>query len=600
MKQFLRSKLVLSLVAFIMIAAAIVIPLSGSITHSLAASRSSHNIAYVNYNDSGFTEGGIPSANIFSDAVVGGPSPTSSPTDSVTYNGMTFTPLAKAALSSSTLAAYDTLILFEVCDIATSLTASQHSAINAYLAAGNKILLYDADRCATGQGGVADYSWFTYPFSTSSPGPKGASGTLTIVENSTLTQGLASDPFNNDELGDANTATTSDPHWFAAAKTTNVLGNNGYFLAYARNKGLIIYDGADHWFTAVPTKSLTDLFLNELNQQYDPDNLPSSTPIAPSKTLFVFVQGIDSKLGSGIQNPFYVTSGIQPFLAKNYSQAAFLNFSYAGSDKATGQPNTYGCLNTFSQHLTSYVSLLNTQLQRYLKANPTITTVYLISHSMGGVISFGYLAYLDTTPSGLKGPIPGTNARLKGVITLDSPLGGVEGGINGIYEYLTLEFYYFKNCSGLQSAHHFSLDDLTSLFTNSAPRGGQASIYNLLFKVNRSNQSLAQEAHADGTNVLTVGNYDDFVYAPIECDLYVTFLPSFRNTQFLKDQGNSSGVYGRQIVSGTFPCSSSPNPFTSIGSIAENHGVVLSDLSVKLGIQQFVNGQPITALAPPA
>lgn len=600
MKGFLRSRLVLTIAAFLMIAAAIAIPLSGNIMHTFAASRSSHNIAYVNYDDSGFTGSNIPSGNIFTDAVVGGPAPTSSPTASVTYNGMTFTPLARAALSTSSLANFDTLILFEVCDIATSLTNAQHTVINAFLAAGNKILLYDGDRCAKTQAGDANYSWFTFPFATSNPGPQGAGGTLDIVEKSTLTQGLASDPFNSDELGDANTATTSDPHWFAAAKTTNVLGNNGYFLAYARNKGLIIYDGADHWFTFGPTKSLTDLFLNELNQVYDPDNLPSTTPLA-SGTLFVFVQGINSGLGPKTDNPFYHADGIQPFLAKNYPQAAFLNFSYKGSDKATGLPLNYGCIDTFDNHLLFYVALLQIQLRRYLQANPSITNVYIIGHSMGGAVTFGYLALLDNSLHGLKGTIPGTNAHLKGIITLDSPLGGVEGGFNGLYEWLTLEFYYFKHCAGLQQAGHFSLDDLTNLFTKSTPIGGQASLYNLLFGVNRTNQNLAQEAHADGTNVLTTGNYDDYVFAPIECDIYATFLPGFRSTQFLKDQGNTSGIYGRQIVAGKFPCTTGPiSPFKDLGNIGENHGDVLFNLSVKLGIQQFINGQPLTALAPPA
>ncbi len=86
-------------------------------------------------------------------------------------------------------------------------------------------------------------------------------------------------PVSADELGDANTATTSDPHWYAAAKTTNALGNNGYFLAYASNTGLTIYNGADYWYSDYPTQSLTDLFLSELNQQFNPDNLPSSTPL---------------------------------------------------------------------------------------------------------------------------------------------------------------------------------------------------------------------------------------------------------------------------------------------------------------------------------
>jgi hypothetical protein len=43
MKGFLRSKLVLSLAAFLMIAAAIVIPLSGSINRSHASSNSQLN-----------------------------------------------------------------------------------------------------------------------------------------------------------------------------------------------------------------------------------------------------------------------------------------------------------------------------------------------------------------------------------------------------------------------------------------------------------------------------------------------------------------------------------------------------------------------------
>lgn len=345
MKRFFRSKRFLTIVAFLMIAAAVVIPLSGNIRHTFAASRSSHNIAYVNYDDSGFTGASIPTGNIFIDSIVGGPTPTSSATDSVTYNGMTFTPLARAALSATTLAPYDTLILFEVCDIATSLTASQHAAINAYLAAGNKILLYDGDRCAAGTGGVADYSWFTYPFSTSSPGPQGASGVLTVVENSTLTQGLSSDPFNSDELGDANTATTTDPHWFAAAKTTNALGNNGYFLAYARNTGLIIYDGADHWFTSSPTKSLTDLFLNELNQVYDPDNLPGSVPLA---NIHYFAFGDSYSSGEG-NPPYFPGTDTRPDFCHRSPQA----YSQVLGASLNLQPQFYACSGAVTDDITN-------------------------------------------------------------------------------------------------------------------------------------------------------------------------------------------------------------------------------------------------------
>ena len=252
---------------------------------SNAGASSTVNVGYVNYDDSGFTGVGVATGNIFSNAIVGGPHALLT-TDSVTYNGMNFTPLKRADISTANLSSYDTLILFEICDINTSLSPAQHAAINAYITSGHKVLLFDSDRCATGTGGKADYSWFTFPFATSSPGPRGAIGTLTIVENSTLTNGtndLSGDPFNRDELGDANTATTSDPNWCAAAKTTNALGNNGFWYAYARNTGLIVYNGADNWFSDGPTKSLTDTFVNMLNQPFNPDGLPCSISLAQPK-----------------------------------------------------------------------------------------------------------------------------------------------------------------------------------------------------------------------------------------------------------------------------------------------------------------------------
>ena len=346
MKGFLKSKLIFTLVAVVLLGTVLASGFIGHRSTAHAASRSSLNIGYVNYDDSGFTESGIPSANIFTNAIIGGPAATSSATAPVTYNGMTFTPLKRADISSATLANYDTLILFEICDINTSLSSAQHDAINAYLAAGNKILLYDADRCAPGDGGNADYSWFTYPFSTSNPGPQGATGNLTVVENSTLTQGLSSDPFNSDELGDANTATTSDPHWFAAARTTNALGTNGYFLAYARNSGLIIYNGADYWFSFFPTKSLTDLFLNELNQQYDPDNLPSTVPIASA----VNYVALGDSFSSGEGNPpfFAGTDGPSDYCHRSpqaYSQVLGAAFGL--------QPKFYACSGAVTDNITT-------------------------------------------------------------------------------------------------------------------------------------------------------------------------------------------------------------------------------------------------------
>ncbi len=268
---------------------------------SSAGASTSSKIAYVNYDDSGFTGSGVltHTGSIFDNAIVGAPPPTGSSTDPVTYNGMTFTPIKRSDVNAATLANYDTLILYEICDISTVFTASQLADINSYFAAGHKILLFDADRCApigsaSTSAGQADYSWFTFPFATSSPGAQGKTGILTVSELSTLTTGtplnsinISLDPFSSDELGDANTATSSDNHWCAAAQTTNTLGNTGFWLAYARfkGKGLIIYNGADNWFSFKPTQSLTDTFLNMLNQQFNPDGLPCTIGLAPKGSI---------------------------------------------------------------------------------------------------------------------------------------------------------------------------------------------------------------------------------------------------------------------------------------------------------------------------
>lgn len=253
---------------------------------ALAAPRTSANIAYVTYDDSGFTgsfDHNNGTGNIFSNAIPDGPPATSNPSAAVTYNTMTFSPLALADVSTSSLQRYDTLILFEICNIDTLFSTEQHSAINSFVESGGKLLIFDSDRCSDEPGGAgsANYSWFMFPFSTSAPGPRGATSKLTVLEDSPLTVGLTGDSFGQDELGDANTAVTSAPGWFAAAKTTNHLGHSGYFLAYASRGGLALYNGADYWFTDGPTQSLEHLFVNELNLRWNPDELPRHHPILP-------------------------------------------------------------------------------------------------------------------------------------------------------------------------------------------------------------------------------------------------------------------------------------------------------------------------------
>ncbi|MBV9688976.1 MAG: hypothetical protein JO202_04610 [Ktedonobacteraceae bacterium] len=304
--------------------------------------------------------------------------------------------------------------------------------------------------------------------------------------------------------------------------------------------------------------------------------------------LFIFLQGLTSSLS---QNAFWDTKSIGPFLQTTYSDANFLTFSYHGSDKA-GNPDSYGCIDTFNQNISTYVKRLNSQIQRYLTNRPN-TDVDLIGHSMGGVIAIGYLAYLDKT-SGLKGYIPGTpGGKIQGVVTLDSPLGGIEKGpLNKYFDLVSSYYRGLPQCSRIKNTKVplTSLRDLTSLYTFYTPRGGQASISQVLFNSRGTNENLLRKAEQDGTASLTIGNLIDFVYDARVCVHGVG--PEFLDSQWDLDQGNNSGVYARAFIDGTYPC-------TGGNGIGDNHGIVFVEKPVQTGLQQFLDGNTPTDLAVP-
>jgi hypothetical protein len=248
------------------------------------------------------------------------------------------------------LAPFDTLILYEVCDIASHPKTIE--AINAFLTNGGKVMLFDADRCAEGFGGKATYGSFLFPFETNSPGPKGASGSYLTVVSSSLTSGLAVGPQEGDSVGDGNIFTAFEGPWCASITAENVEKTSGFVEATAQTPsgGLIIYEGEDFWFTFGPTEHLRLVFDDMLEQSWAPAGLPCTIPasgitLEPTSqthaaggmaTVTAKVTDIEGKAIKGEEVSFEVTSGpnagVTGSATTNSSGEA--TFTYTGSFSA--------------------------------------------------------------------------------------------------------------------------------------------------------------------------------------------------------------------------------------------------------------------------
>lgn len=217
-------------------------------------------------------------------------------------NGFSFTPLSPGAVTAGSLAAFDIAVVNMAtytlqCD-ANNLPAAAKAEIIGFAGAGKKVLIYDSE-CYFGVGGAGvDYSWLPYPFTTANPGALGAQGTLTIVEENTLSTN-ASGPYfidagilgtQTDAVGDMNVMTTQDPAWCVDMAGTNDLGVTGAVHTYANyptgtDFGLFIYNGLDmdylYYGPTGPTgtQELLKVWVNELLQPVDPSGLPCRIPV---------------------------------------------------------------------------------------------------------------------------------------------------------------------------------------------------------------------------------------------------------------------------------------------------------------------------------
>jgi hypothetical protein len=266
------------------LAVALLIALSIVTLPAGARAATSSNVAYVfdfgTGSDDPVAPPSVPGSSIFVDALTGLPAGGSYTTDDTTLTvNITDVPVSAIDASPATaLLGFDTVILFQVCDIGSH--PATMTAINNFLINGGKVMIFDADRCAPGTGGTADYSTFLFPFTASTPGPLGAGGSYTFVDPSTLTTGLVVGPVPPDAVGDANTFVTFDPNWCGSITAENTLGNVGFVEAYARTPGggLVVYEGEDFWFTFGPTAHLRLVFDNMLKQPFNPDGLPCALP----------------------------------------------------------------------------------------------------------------------------------------------------------------------------------------------------------------------------------------------------------------------------------------------------------------------------------
>ncbi len=300
----------------------------------------------------------------------------------------------------------------------------------------------------------------------------------------------------------------------------------------------------------------------------------------PPHKLFVLAYGLLSK---SIDTDFgYIVKALK----KAHPDADFMNYSYRGIDKL-GNPLPYTCEETFTHHISELVTRLKMQIIKYLELHPN-TQVYVIGHSMGGVIAYGLLADMM-----IYGYLNFNGGQVLGIATMSSPLGGIPG-FHGIY-YALVSHTYQGQCKVLASKHLVlkSLADLVHLFPDgnrSVPFGGKDSLMRAVSGGDYTNQRVAQAAVRHHIDVLTIGNVRDHTFNFNVCPGYDRTPDSqFLSTQWITDQGNDSRLYARVIMEGNPNCS-------AIGQVGINHAAVFLSTAVQTALREWSQGKTPASL----
>jgi hypothetical protein len=308
----------------------------GEVPHANALAHSAH-VAYVTDASCGAGGGGVEDnrsagCSIFTNAITGkalidGDNYTTLAGNAVRFKDVSVGTIDASGLGS--LSGYDTVMLYQVCDIANH--PNLVKALNTYLSNGlGKVVIYDGDDCSPNNNNetTPDYSKFLFPFKSNNPGPGHLGGNLTLVENepsAALTRNVSIGASGaGDTLGDANTLTSNTGGWCAAVTGMNANGKAGIQVGYhsTPNGGLVIYDGQDSWLTDVNTLA-RQIFDNILDQPFNPDHLPCVVPVTgiklnpltatnPAGSSYTVVATVTNSAGNpqaGVTVTFAVRSG---------------------------------------------------------------------------------------------------------------------------------------------------------------------------------------------------------------------------------------------------------------------------------------------------
>ena len=254
---------------------------------------------------------------------------------------------------------------------------------------------------------------------------------------------------------------------------------------------------------------------------------PASALMAPRSKLFIFVQGINSSLtakqasarvGDGTDANFFGEGHLGTYLqTQGFSNARYLEYSYGSlGSTAIGQPKPYTCQDTYNYPLATHILGLSQQVSSAVQNNPN-TDVYIVAHSMGGIIAFGYLASLVEHVRNVV-PLPRNGSMLKGIVTLDSPLGGVPSDS----DYNRLILLESLPCERINALNAAAVDQMQALFqtaTSPLSRGATASIVQTILNGDYlPNQKVADDAKRASIVVLTIGNTNDLLWRPSVCN----------------------------------------------------------------------------------
>jgi hypothetical protein len=193
------------------------------------------------------------------------------PLDPADFPSYAFTEVGPGSVSSKAdLAPYDTVILWQFCDVGSAANATFRSALLDWLDDGHKLIIWDSDSCNVPWGTAADYSWLnavSAEFETDSPGQLGALCPgppnpcgVNVVEENHLSSAVPASPYyidtetmarTTDAVGDLNAVIAKSPIWCADMEGTNINGASGPAHAYTKpgkiaNGGMIIYNGLDY------------------------------------------------------------------------------------------------------------------------------------------------------------------------------------------------------------------------------------------------------------------------------------------------------------------------------------------------------------------